>query len=363
MVVDQNFPRVKKYFLLVIFFLLFTSKGYSNNYKFTKIIELDEPWGSSFINNNEIIITEKSGKIKIVNVVSKEVTEIKHNLNFLEVGQGGLLDIIYQDDTLWISYSENRGDSKTSTSIAKAQLNKQELNFKNIFQANPPIDSGYHFGSRLAIKGNYLFASAGERGQGMIAQDPTKHPGSIIRIHTDGSIPKDNPKFEGKSDWLPEIYQIGIRNPQGLVLSPYDQKIYLSNHGARGGDWFGEVKKGENYGWKILGWGGTNYSGSKIGPKWEPGFTKAIQYWVPSIATSAITIYKGKEFEEWNGHALITSLKDKSLRKLIFNDLSNVKEEIIFNDKIGRIRDIQVHPNNGKIYFLAGDNLWSMGKS
>jgi len=131
MVVDQNFPRVKKYFLLVIFFLLFTSKGYSNNYKFTKIIKLNEPWGSSFINNDEIIITEKSGKIKIVNVVSKEVTEIKHNLNFLEVGQGGLLDIIYQDNTLWISYSENRGDSKTSTSIAKAQLNKQELNFKN----------------------------------------------------------------------------------------------------------------------------------------------------------------------------------------------------------------------------------------
>ena len=363
MVVDQSCPKLKKYFLLIIFFLLFASKSYSDNYIFTKIIKLDEPWGSSFINNNEIIITEKSGKIKIINIVSKEVTDIKHNLNFLEDGQGGLLDIIYQDDTLWISYSENRGDSKTSTSIAKAQLNKQELNFKNIFQANPPIDSGYHFGSRLAIKGNYLFASAGERGQGMIAQDPTKHPGSIIRIHTDGSIPKDNPKFEGKSDWLPEIYQIGIRNPQGLVLSPYDQKIYLSNHGARGGDWFGEVKKGENYGWKILGWGGTNYSGSKIGPKWVPGFTKAIQYWVPSIATSAITIYKGKEFEEWNGHALITSLKDKSLRKLIFNDLSDVKEEIIFKDKIGRIRDIQIHPINGKIYFLAENYFWLMEKN
>ena len=363
MVVDQNFLRVKKYFVLIIFFLLFASKGYSDNYIFTKIKKLNEPWGSSFINNNEIIITEKSGKIKIINIVSKEVTDIKHNLNFIEVGQGGLLDIIYQDNTLWVSYSENRGNSKTSTSIAKAQLNKQELNFKNIFQANPPIDSGYHFGSRLAIKGNYLFASAGERGQGMIAQDYTKHPGSIIRIHKDGSIPKDNPKFERKLDWLPEIYQIGIRNPQGLTLSPYDQKIYLSNHGARGGDWFGEAKKGENYGWKILGWGGINYSGTKIGPKWKPGFTKAIKYWVPSIATSAITIYKGKEFKEWNGHALITSLKDKSLRKLIFNDLSDVKEEIIFNDKIGRIRDIQIHPINGKIYFLAENYFWLMEKN
>ena len=263
---------------------------------------------------------------------------------------------------MWISYSENRGDWKTSTSIAKAKLNKKKLDFKNIFQAEPPIESGYHFGSRLAIKDNYLFASAGERGQGMIAQDPTKHAGSIIRIHIDGSIPKDNPKFDGKSNWLPEIYQIGVRNPQGLTLSPFDGKIYISNHGAKGGDWFGEVKKGENYGWKILGWGGTNYSGSKIGPKWKPGFTKAIQYWVPSIATSAITIYEGKEFSEWNGQALITSLKDKSLRKLNFKNLSNVEEIIIFRDKIGRIRDIQVHPTNGKIYFLAGNSLWLMDK-
>ncbi|MDC0078663.1 PQQ-dependent sugar dehydrogenase [Candidatus Pelagibacter sp.] len=363
MVVDQNSLKVKKYFLLIIFFLLFASKSYSNNYPLTKITELDEPWGSSFINKDEIIITEKSGKIKIVNVNSRKTLEVKHNLNFLDVGQGGLLDIIYQNNNLWISYSEDRGNSKTSTSIAKAKLNKKELNFENIFQANPPIDSGYHFGSRLAIKDGYLFASAGERGQGMIAQDPTKHPGSIIRIHIDGSIPKDNPKFEEKPNWLPEIYQIGVRNPQGLTLSPYDQKIYLSNHGARGGDWFGEAKKGENYGWKILGWGGTNYSGTTIGPKWKPGFTKAIQYWVPSIATSAITIYKGEEFKEWNGHALVTSLKDKSLRKLIFDDLSNVKEEVVFKNKIGRIRDVQVHPNNGKIYFLADDDLWLMEKN
>ena len=88
--------------IFVSLFLLFinTSLSFSNNYIFTKIIELDEPWGSSFINNDEIIITEKSGKIKIFNVVSKEVIDIKHNLNFLEVGQGGLLDIIYQDNTV-----------------------------------------------------------------------------------------------------------------------------------------------------------------------------------------------------------------------------------------------------------------------
>ena len=353
---------MKIFFILVFFIINFQSYSLADDFNFKKIINLNNPWGSSFINNEEIIITEKSGKIKLANVISKKIIEIQHNLNFLEYGQGGLLDIIYKGNKLWISYTEDRGNWKTSTSIAKANFDKKELIFQNIFQANPPIDSGYHFGSRLAIKDDYLFATAGERGQGMIAQDGTKHPGSIIRIHTDGSIPIDNPKFEGKSKWLPEIYQIGVRNPQGLTISPYDEKIYISNHGAKGGDWFGEAKKGENYGWKILGWGGTNYSGTKIGPKWKPGFTKAIQYWVPSIAASAITIYKGKEFNDWNGHALITSLKDKSLRKIIFDDLTNIKEDIVFINEIGRIRDIQVHPKNGKIYFLAGNYLWLMEK-
>ena len=354
---------MRKFFLFTFIFLSFTSISFAENLKFKKITSLNKPWGSSFISNDEIIITEKSGKIKIVNILTSNQKEIEHNLNFLEDGQGGLLDILYKNDFIYISYTEDRGDRKSSTSIAKAKLNKEKLLFKNIFQANPPINSGYHFGSRLGIKDNYLYASVGERGKGMIAQDASKHPGSIIRIHLDGSIPKDNPKFKGKSKWLPEIYQIGIRNPQGLTISPYDGKVYISNHGAKGGDWFGEVKKGENYGWKILGWGGKNYSGLPIGPKWKPGFTKAIQYWVPSIATSAIKIYKGNEFEEWNGHALITSLKDQSLRKLIFDDLLNVQEEIIFKNKIGRIRDIIIHPENGKIFFLNPDGLYLMEKN
>ena len=348
--------------IIIVLFIFFCTNLKATEFNLKKILNLNEPWGSSFINENELLITEKSGIIKIINLKKKEISTIDHNLNVLEYGQGGLLDILYKDNVVWVSYTEDRGNYKTSTSIARGDFNRKKIEFKNLFQAYPPIDSPYHFGSRMAIKDDYLFASVGERGQGMIAQDASKHPGSIIRIHLDGKIPKDNPKFLNKKDWLPEIFQIGVRNPQGLALSPFDQKIYISNHGAKGGDWFGEVKKGENYGWKILGWGGTNYSGTKIGPKWKPGFTKAIKYWVPSIATSAITIYKGEEFDEWNGYALITSLKDMSLRKLDFNSLKDVEEEIIFQRKIGRIRDIQVHPKNGKIYFLSKDSLWIMEK-
>jgi glucose/arabinose dehydrogenase len=354
--------------ILIVFSIIchLSSNVYAQEFKLEKIVDgLNEPWSLSFIDDENILFTEKPGKLYSLNLKNKKISEIKHDLKFLEYGQGGLLDVLYRDQYVYISYSENRGNWTTSTSVAKGKLNKDNIQFINIFRAEPPIDSKYHFGSRLVIKDKHIFITAGERGQGMIAQDPTKHPGSIIRINLDGSIPEDNPKFKDKDkkNWLPEIFQIGVRNPQGMSLSPFDNKVYLSNHGAKGGDWFGVVNYGENYGWKILGWGGTNYSGTKIGPKWKKGFTKPIKYWVPSIAVSAILIYKGNEFKKWNGDALITSLKDKSLRKIKFNGVELVDEEIVFKDVIGRIRDIKIQKETGEIYLLTDDgSLWRMYK-
>jgi len=142
----------------------------------------------------------------------------------------------------------------------------------------------------------------------------------------------------------------------GLTLSSTDVTV------ASGDLLFGTANKGENYGWKILGWGGTNYSGTKIGPKWKPGFTKAIKYWVPSIAVSAMVIYKGNTFSEWDGDALITSLKDQSLRKIEFDEQKFINEEIIFKSSIGRIRDIKIH-QTGDLYLLSDNGgLWRMYK-
>ena len=156
---------------------------------------------------------------------------------------------------------------------------------------------------------------------------------------------------------------------KGLVIAAYpgadelQVEQQLTNHGAKGGDWFGTTNFGENYGWKILGWGGTNYSGTKIGPKWKPGFTKAIKYWVPSIAVSAMTIYKGNTFKEWNGDALVTSLKDQSLRKIRFKNNIFMNEEIIFKGNIGRIRDIKIQEETGDLYMLSDNgSLWRIFK-
>ena len=354
---------MKKIVIFVIFYL-FSLNSYALEFKFEKVIKgLNNPWSLTFIDQKNILFTEKSGKLYFLNLENKKISEISHNLNVREYGQGGLLDVLYKNQSVYISYTEDRGNWTTSTSVAKGKFNQSIIKFKNIFRADPPIDSMYHFGSRLVIKNSHLFITAGERGKGMIAQDATKHPGSIIRINLDGSIPKDNPKFKNKKDWLPELYQIGVRNPQGMALSPFDNKIYMTNHGARGGDWFGTANYGENYGWKILGWGGTNYSGSKIGPKWKPGYTKAIKYWVPSIAVSAMTIYKGETFKEWKGDALITSLKDQSLRKLKFKNNNFISEEIIFKGKIGRIRDIKIEKNTGDLFMISDNgSLWKMYK-
>ena len=353
-----------KKILISLLFYFVSIHLYASEIKFDKVVSgLNEPWSLSFIDEEKIIFTEKSGKLYTLNLKNRKISEINHNLNVLDYGQGGLLDVLYIDQDVYISYSENRGNWSSSTSVARGALNQNSIKFNNIFRAEPPIKSMYHFGSRLAIKDKYLFITVGERGKGMIAQDSSKHPGSIIRINLDGSIPDDNPKYKNKKDWLPEIIQIGVSNPQGIALSPNDKKIYLSNHGAKGGDWFGTANYGENYGWKILGWGGTNYNGTKIGPKWKPGFTKAIKYWVPSIAVGAMIIYKGEEFIDWNGDALIATLKDQSLRKIKFKGDKFINEEIIFKGKIGRIRDIKTHKETGELYMLSDKGeLWRMYK-
>ena len=120
--------------------------------------------GLTFIDNQNLLVTEKSGNIKFLDL-KKKIKDVSHNLKVLEDGQGGLLDILHKDSTIFVSYSENRSNGMSSTSVAKSNFNTDKLDFENIFQAQPPINSGYHFGSRLVIKNKHLYVTAGERGK------------------------------------------------------------------------------------------------------------------------------------------------------------------------------------------------------
>ena len=169
----------------------------------------------------------------------------------------------------------------------------------------------------------------------------------------------------GKDSWLPEIYTIGVRNPQGMTISPYNNKVYFSNHGPRGGDHIGEVTPGANYGWKDVAWGGTEYSFLSIGDKaFKKKYKKPIKSWVPSMAISSIQFYQGNTFPEWRGDLIICSLSAQSLIRLDFKDNKIIGEEVIFKNKIGRIRDLEIN-KQGDIFLISDSpksSLWKLTK-
>ena len=162
---------VRTFAISFITFFLYSFVSFAS-IQFTKLTDqLQSPWSLTSLGKDRYVITEKSGKFILFDKVNNRKTIIEHNLNILEDGQGGLMDVLYHDNYLYVSYSENRGSGKSSTSAARAVFNEQKLNFTNLFRAEPPIASGYHFGSRLVIQNTYLFISAGERGGDSIGQE------------------------------------------------------------------------------------------------------------------------------------------------------------------------------------------------
>jgi glucose/arabinose dehydrogenase len=341
------------FIILINFFWINLSANEFNLEKTS--ISLNYPWGMTWLDQDHLLITQKSGEIFLVNTKSYEQTSVIHNIPFVQHGQGGLLDIISEGNQIWLSGSVVK-EGEFTTAIYQAMFSDNALiEERPIFIAEPYIDSPYHFGSRLEIVGDYLYASIGERGQGNIAQDPSNAIGSIIRLHKNGDIPKDNP-YTSLSKWLPELYQIGVRNPQGMSFDPKTNQVFISNHGPKGGDFIGPVIAGSNYGWKKIGWGGTNYTGSPVGDgnAWEPGFLKPSFIWVPSIGVGGIKFYQGNTFPQWKDSLIVASLKFEYLSVLHRNDQSFTQEEIILKNKIGRVRDIEID-NTGDIFLIADE--------
>ena len=374
-----------KLFFFVFFFNNLNAEVSVHDFKKYKVVAeklklkevvkgLNHPWGLTFIDEENLIVTEKNGGLLKININSKKVTKIKHKINSIPFDgsdQGGLLDVLYDNGFLYFSYSHQFENTKTSkklysTAISRGKLIDNEIkNLELLLLGKPKLSKNIHWGSRIVINKNLLYAGFGERGLGMIAQDPSKHPGSIIRINIDGSIPKDNPHNTNKPNWLPEIYQIGVRNPQGMAISPKSKKIYFSQHGPRGGDNIGILKKSGNYGWKVVAWGGTEYYGAKIGTEpFKKKYDLPIISWVPSIGVGQINFYSGNTFPEWDGNLIVSATKAGLLFRLVLENDKVVEQEIILNNEIGRIRDFEVGAN-GDIFLIVDDNdssLWHLSR-
>ena len=319
---------------------------------------LKNPWGMAFLPDGGILITERPGSLRIVrdgNLLDQPVEGLP---DIGTKGQGGLLGIALHPEFavnrwVYLAYAA-RGQGGIGTEVARGRLEGRALrDVESIFRALPKTNAGRHFGSRLVFDGEgHLFISLGDRGEQDYAQDPGDHRGSLIRVNDDGSIPADNP-FIGQPKARPEIYAIGHRNIQGLVLDAETGRLFSHEHGPQGGDELNIERAGRNYGWPVITYG-VNYGiGTKIGEGTaRPGMEQPVHYWVPSIAPSGLAIYRGDAFPGWNGNLFVGSLKFGLLVRLELDGDRVATEERLLDNRFGRIRDVVAGPD-GFLYLLT----------
>lgn len=320
--------------------------------------ELEHPWGLAFLPDGRMLVTERSGRLRIV---AKDGSLSKPLLGVPTVyahKEGGLLDVILDPDfaqnhTIYLSYAEP-GEGGGSTAVMRARLNDDGLTeLEVIFRQTPKADSNAHFGSRLvfAPEGS-LFVTLGDRLSRDGAQDLAVHLGKVVRINADGSIPADNP-YRGRAGIQPEIWSYGHRNIQGATIHPTTGKLWIHEHGPMGGDEINIPEPGKNYGWPLVSYG-LNYDGSPVGTGKQTGegIEEPIYYWDPSIAPSGMVFYTGNAFPVWQGNLFVGSLKFRLLVRLELQEARILTEERLLSGLHERIRDVRQGPD-GLLYLLT----------
>ena len=357
----MRIPRIIPHFLLALTaFMLSLSIAVAQEQPRVEpiVTGLDTPWAIAPLPGGDVLITEKSGALILANGTTR------HKVNGVpkvrDRGQGGLLDITLARDfdqtrTLFLTYAKSQPGGGSGTARASARLSadgRDLLDVTEIFEMRHGSSGGRHFGSRVVhAADDTLFVTIGDRGDRPKAQDLTHHNGTIIRLNRDGSVPKDNP-FVGQTNALPQIWSYGHRNPQGAGLD-LNGTLWVSEHGARGGDEVNKIAKGANYGWPVISYG-RHYSGAKIGEGTsKTGMEQPEHYWDPSIAPSGLLVYSGKMFPEWRGDIFVGSLKFDYISRLSGAPLNEVAQ--IKSDATERVRDI-VEASDGAIWFLSVGN-------
>jgi glucose/arabinose dehydrogenase len=317
---------------------------------------LDEPWAVEFLPDGGILISERGGRLLLLG--EGNVRSVSGLPEVVVGGQGGLLDVMVPRDfatsrDVFISFAKAQpGGEGTALGVGHLSEDGTTLaGFRLLFEMSPGSEAGRHFGGRIveAADGR-LFLTLGDRGEDDAAQDLSRHNGSVIRINRDGSVPADNP-FVGQPGARPEIWSYGHRNPQGATLDA-DGNLWISEHGARGGDEVNLIRRGANYGWPTIAYG-RHYSGRQIGEgQRKPGMEQPAHYWDPSIAPSGHVIYSGRLWPEWRGHHFVGSLKFDLISRL--DPGAGFSEARIKAPQTGRVRDMTEGPD-GAIWFLSVD--------
>lgn len=329
---------------------------------------LDSPWAVEPLANGDLLVTEKSGNLRIVSAAGEVGTPIGGVPDVDDGGQGGLLDVALspsfgKDRTIYWSYTEPR-QGGNATSVARGALTADRKRLENvrvIFRALPTHNGRLHFGSRLAFgRDGMLYITLGERSDRSIrpqAQQMNSHMGKIIRIRPDGTVPPDNP-FVGQKNALPEIWTLGHRNVQSAAFDPQG-RLWAVEHGAKGGDEVNLIEKGKNYGWPVVTFG-EEYSGDPIANSatTRPGFVDPVYYWDPVIAPSGAEVYSGSAFPAWKGNLFVGALREQRLVRLMIENNKVTGEEHLLADRGERVRDVRQGPDGALYVVTDGGELW-----
>jgi len=325
---------------------------------------LDHPWSLAFLPDGRMLVTERPGRMRIVNRDGALSRPVEGVPTVFARSQAGLMDVILardfaQSGTIFFCYAEPvAGGGRIA--VARARLEQSDTprltGVTPIFHQKGSPSSGLNIGCRMAQApdGN-LFVTLGDHfAPKEDAQTLDNHIGKIVRITPDGKAPADNP-FVGKPNALPEIWAYGLRNPQGLGFDPADGQLWEQEHGPMGGDEINVMAKGANYGWPAVSFG-RNYDGTPVGTgkAHMEGVTDPVWHWTPSIAPSGMAFYTGDLFPAWKGSLFNGALKFQLLSRLEMKNGKRVKEERMLQELGERIRDVRQGPD-GALY-LTTDN-------
>lgn len=319
---------------------------------------LEHPWGLAFLPDGRMLVTERPGRLRIVDADGSLSAPVAGVPEVAARGQGGLLDVVLDPDFatspwVYLSYSEP-GEGGAGTSVARGKFQDDALvDVEVIFRQTPKLEAGQHYGSRLVFdRDGLLYVTTGDRGNWDNVQRLDAGQGKIFRIQRDGGIPADNP-FVGRDDAIDAIWSYGHRNVQGAALHPGTGELWQTEHGARGGDEINIPAAGLNYGWPVITLG-VNYNGQPIGAgKTEaPGMEQPIHQWTPSIAPSGLAFYTSDRFPAWQGNLFVGALAHQRVVRLTLDGNDVVGEEALLTDLGERIRDVRVGPD-GYLYLLT----------
>lgn len=322
---------------------------------------LKSPWALAFLPDGDMLVSEKDGNLLVVSPDGKASKPLSGVPEVDSRGQGGLLDVVLdpkfaENRMVYITFSE-AGDGGNGTAVARGRLRDDRSGLDDtqvIFQQLPKVQSTGHYGSRLAFgPDGTLFVTLGERQRFQErAQQLSTHFGKVVRINADGGVPGDNPYADGRDGARREIWSYGHRNPQSAAINPATGRLWVVEHGAKGGDEINIPEAGKNYGWPVISYG-VNYDGSKIGEGREKsGMEQPLHYWDPSIAPSGMAFYTGDLFPQWRGDLFVGALKTKELVRVDLDGDRVVGEEKLLTDLGARIRDVRQGPD-GALYVLT----------